>query len=60
MNGFFFCYSPRLKRALEANGFRYVCVGLNENTGARFWLYVGSPELNYYKDYLYQEERDKF
>ena len=60
MERFFFCYSVRLKRALESNGFRYICVGINEHTNAKFWLYVGTPELNYYKDYLYQKERDKF
>lgn len=60
MERFFFCYSARLKRALEANGFRYICVGINENTQRKFWLYHGTQELNYYKDYLYQEERDQF
>lgn len=60
MERFFFCYSARLKRALEANGFHYVCIGINERTNSKFWLYVGSNELNDYKDHLYQEERDKF
>ena len=60
MERFFFCYSARLKRALEYNGFHYVCVGINEHTNKRFWLYLGSPELNYYKDFLYQQERDQF
>lgn len=60
MERFFFCYSSRLKRALESHGFHYVCVGLNERTGAKFWLYIGTDELNDYKDRLYQHERDKF
>lgn len=60
MERFFFCYSARLKRALDAQGFRYICVGINERTGTKFWLYWGTPELNYYKDNLYQEERDQF
>lgn len=60
MERFFFCYSARLKRALEANGFRHICVGLNERTNQKFWLYVGSQELNDYKDYRYQAERDQF
>lgn len=60
MERFFFCYSARLKRALESHGFQYVCVGINERTQGKFWLFVGTPELNYYKDHLYQEERDKF
>lgn len=60
MERYFFCYSARLQKALEYHGFRYICVGINERTGAKFWLYEGSPEFNYYKDYLYQEERDLF
>lgn len=57
---FFYCYSERLKRALCANGFRYVCVGINERTDSRFYLFVSSPELQYYKDYIYPNERDEF
>ena len=60
MDRFFFCYSPRLKRALTANGFRYICTGFNEQTQAKFWLYVGTDELNDYKDRFYQQERDQF
>lgn len=60
MDRLFFCYSPRLKRALEAHGFNYICVGINERTQTKFWLYEGTDELNYYKDYLYQKDRDDF
>lgn len=60
MERFFFCYSARLKRALDANGFRYICVGLNERTGSKFWLYAGTDALNEYKDKLYQLQRDQF
>lgn len=60
MDRFFFCYSPRLKRALAANGFRYICTGINEQTQTKFWLYVGTDELNDYKDRFYQQERDQF
>ncbi len=60
MERFFFCYSARLKRALEANGFRYICVGINEKSGAKFWLFLGTDALNDYKDRYYQQERDKF
>lgn len=56
----FFCYSERLHKALKENGFKYLCIGWNQNTGSKFWLYEGTPELNYYKDYVYPKERDKF
>lgn len=56
----FFCYSARLHRALKFHGFRYICVGINHNTKSKFWLYEGTQELNYYKDYIYPTERDKF
>lgn len=55
----FFCYSKRLKRALEANGYRHICIGLNERTGDKFWLFW-FEEIEHYKDYVYQSERDKF
>ena len=60
MNKFFYCYSERLKNALLANGFKYVCEGINKNTKSRFYLFVGTEELNNYKNKLYQIERDKF
>lgn len=56
----FFCYSERLHKAFKDNGFSYICIGFNQNTGSKFWLYEGTQELNYYKDYVYPKERDKF
>lgn len=56
----FFCYSDRLKRALTANGFKYICVGLNVETNTKFWLFWGTHELNDYKENQYQKERDLF
>ena len=55
----FFCYSKRLKRALVANGFKPICVGINQNTNALFWLFWGD-EIQNYKDNIYPTERDKF
>ena len=60
MNGFFYCYSERLKRALLSNGFKYVCEGINKKTKSKFYLFVGTEELNNYKNKIYQTERDKF
>lgn len=60
MDRLFFCYSERLKNALVANGFKYICVGINERTNSRFWLFWGTNELNDYKDNTYQNERDRF
>lgn len=60
MDRFFFCYSARLKRALVANGFSPICTGLNGKSGKKFWLFLGTDELNYYKDNVYQTERDRF
>ena len=54
---FFFCYSSRLHKALQSNGFRYICVGIS---GAKFWLYVGDEALNHFKDNVYQQVRDEF
>lgn len=60
MKEYFYCYSPRLKRALLSNGFRYVCVGVNCRTDARFWLFEATEELNDYKTRVYPKERDEF
>jgi len=60
MNRLFFCYSERFKKALLANGFVPLCTGLNVLTFKRFWLFDGTQELNDYKNYKYQLERDKF
>ena len=57
---YFFCYSPRMHRALRQYGFRYICVGMNERSGETFWLYEGTQELNYFKDNVYQDVIDQF
>ena len=60
MKSYFYCYSPRLKRALLAHGFSYICTGINQKSNTIFWLCEGSEELNDYKNNYYQAERDKF
>lgn len=57
---YFYCYSERFKRALVDNGFRVIHEGINRNTSARYWVFIGSEAFNYYKDCLYQNERDKY
>lgn len=44
-NDYFFCYSPRLKDRLLDAGERYICVGLNESTKRKFWLFPQSDAL---------------
>lgn len=43
---YFYCYSPRLKAELNAAGIRFICVGLNESTGRKFWLFEQTDDLS--------------
>lgn len=56
----FYCYSERFMRACVYNGFRIIRHGVNPDTGADYWVFIGSEIFNYYKDNLYQLERDRF
>ena len=56
----FYCYSERFMRACVYNGFRIIRHGVNPGTGADYWVFIGSEVFNYYKDNLYQLERDEF
>ncbi len=47
-------------RALRANGFSYVCIGLNKHTQSEFYLFEASEALQNYKDNIYPKERDEF
>jgi len=38
-NRFFYCYSPALNDYLIDRGLRYQGVGINENSGDKFWQY---------------------
>jgi len=57
---YFYCYSPRLKRALIEHGFTYICTGVNFHSGTKFWLFESSDALNTYKNEVYPNERDKY
>lgn len=39
-NAYLYCYSPAMFHFLRAKGLRYICVGINEKTGGRFWLFA--------------------
>ncbi|MCM3314885.1 hypothetical protein M3626_21035 [Psychrobacillus sp. MER TA 17] len=43
---YFYCYSPRLATRLIEAGERYICVGLNEKTHKKFWLFPQSNGLD--------------
>lgn len=42
----YFCYSPNQHRFLRESGLRTIGVGINENTGRKFWQYARGPELD--------------
>ena len=55
----FYCYSQRLKRALDANGFTPVFIGYTLQYKL-VYVYIGTKEFNDYKNSRYQTERDRF
>ena len=55
----FYCYSSRLDKALRKNGFQPVFKGYTTKNH-KVVIYLGTEELNYYKDNIYQLERDLF
>jgi hypothetical protein len=40
MTDYLYCYSPAMFHYLRSRGHRYICVGVNERTGGRFWLFA--------------------
>ncbi|MEH6941662.1 hypothetical protein [Bacillus sp. JJ722] len=46
MNNYFYCYSPKLKTRLLEMGERFICVGLHETTGRKFWLFAKSETVD--------------
>ncbi|CAH0304644.1 hypothetical protein SRABI82_04680 [Priestia megaterium] len=44
-NQYFYCYSPKLKARLLDGGERFICVGLHETTGKKFWLFAKTEKL---------------
>jgi len=57
---YFYCYSERFKKALCASGFYIIREGFNKNTNSKYWVFIGSDAFNYYKNNIYQKERDKY
>ena len=45
MEKYLYCYSTTLYHFLMASGQRYICVGVNERTGKRFYLFEKTSEL---------------
>ena len=56
----FYCYSVRLKNALIANGFTPISYGVNPSSGAPYWVFEGTEQMNDYKNNKYQLERDLY
>ncbi len=42
----YFCYSPKQSAYLQREGLRVIGVGINENTGRKFWQYERGEELD--------------
>lgn len=36
---YLYCYSVKMRDFLLERGHRYICVGINERAGTRFWLF---------------------
>ena len=45
MDKYLYCYSTTLYHFLMAGGQRYICIGVNERTGNRFYLFEKTSEL---------------
>ena len=58
-NEYLYCYSPRLFSFLRERGQRYICVGINENTGGRFWLFRKTAEVRRLLDEYDRMKREK-
>lgn len=46
VNPIYFCYSYNQHRFLKANGLRVIGVGINENSGRKFWQYERGADLD--------------
>lgn len=46
VNPIYFCYSPNQNAYLQREGLRLIGVGINENTGRKFWQYERGAELD--------------
>ena len=45
MKEFLYCYSVKMRDFLINQGHRYICVGINERSGTRFWLFEKTDEV---------------
>lgn len=45
MKDFLYCYSVKMRDFLTNKGHRYICVGLNERAGTRFWLFEKTDDV---------------
>ena len=45
MKDFLYCYSVKLRDFLVNKGHRYICVGLNERSDTRFWLFEKTDDV---------------
>lgn len=45
MKEFLYCYSVRMRDFLMGRGHRYICVGINERSDTRFWLFEKTDEV---------------
>lgn len=45
MGDYFYCYSTTLYHFLKANGERYICTGLHENTKCKFWQFKKTARI---------------
>lgn len=43
---YYFCYSHNLSSFLRIKGLKYICKGINEQNGKKFWLYEQSSALS--------------
>lgn len=45
MKEFLYCYSIRMRDFLMGKGHKYICVGINERTDTRFWLFEKTDDV---------------
>lgn len=46
INPIYFCYSPKQHAFLQREGLRVIGVGINENSGRKFWQYERGQALD--------------
>lgn len=45
-NGYFYCYSVKLKDFLKSQGFKFITKGLHPKSGRPFFIFEKSQELD--------------